>query len=191
MRRRWRLSASWLAGLALLSAGCDPDASNATGAASEGAGETAPEEEAADGADTAARPPRPAPATDPEPPAEDPVAHRLWELGQAHGELLEWHDPEPTRDELEAGGTRDLQLVLLDGRCYRTVAAGGPGIEELDLLLFDPNGVLMREDATRGPQAVLGDAHPVCIDESGAYRLRVRATEGAGTFAVRTLRSRI
>lgn len=173
-------------------AGCDePDGTEAgvgaERAAAPSGGATGPNE-GDDGADDGP-PARPRPTTDPEPPADEPLAHALWELARERGAMLEWHDDAASRLTLEEGERRQLQVVLLDGRCYRTVAVGDGGIAELDLLLYDPNGVLVREDPTQGSEAVLGGDHPLCVDEPGAYRLEVRAREGTGRVAVRTLRS--
>lgn len=84
--------------------------------------------------------------------------------------------------ELEEGTHRDVQVVLEPGRCYRILGVGGPGVEDLDLILFDSNGLLKLQDTAQDPRPVVGLVPPLCPESAGVYRLRVRSHRGAGSY---------
>jgi len=90
---------------------------------------------------------------------------------------------------LEDGARRDHLLVLEQGRCYRVVAASGPGVEDLDLVLYDDGGMQLRQDRTADPYPMLGDGAEICPERGTAFRLQVRAYRGAGPYAYRIYRS--
>ncbi|MFI5306903.1 MAG: hypothetical protein ACHQ53_06115 [Polyangiales bacterium] len=93
------------------------------------------------------------------------------------------------RAELRQGGHRDQLLVLRGGNCYRVLAAGDEGIEDLDLFLFDPNGVLTQQDPAQDRYPTLGVQSELCPPVSGAYRLQASAYKGSGTYALRVYRT--
>lgn len=84
---------------------------------------------------------------------------------------------------LDPGREENRPVQLLAGHCYAIVAAGGPGVEDLDLRLLSPSGrPISQDDAT--------DNHPTlrtCPVTSGAHDLQVRMYSGAGDFAVAVL----
>jgi hypothetical protein len=88
------------------------------------------------------------------------------------------------RGELATRERRAFLAVLPYGHCYRFVAAGGTGVEDLDLALFDPNGVEVQRDVTQESSAVIGEQASLCPVEPGAYRIEARMRSGAGPFAI-------
>jgi len=86
--------------------------------------------------------------------------------------------------ELTDAGTQDYQLVLGSAHCVRVLGASEASLDDLDLLLFDPNGVQVQGDQAADRFPVVGLAYPVCPPQPGAYRLQVRATSGAGAVRV-------
>jgi hypothetical protein len=89
------------------------------------------------------------------------------------------------RGTLATGATQDYQAVLQGGRCFKVVGVGGPGVTDLDLFLFDPNGVQVLQDTASDSYPVLGLTHPICPDTAGAYRVQVKMFAGTGEFGVR------
>ena len=82
------------------------------------------------------------------------------------------------------------QTVFLDrARCYRFVAAGAPSIGELDLTIADSNAVIVQSDSREGNVAMVGGDEAVCPQEPATYRLSLRATRGAGAYAMRVYAS--
>jgi hypothetical protein len=88
------------------------------------------------------------------------------------------------RGELAPKERRAFLAVLPYGHCYRFVAAGGPGVTDLDLALIDPNGVELQRDVTQDSTPALGRDASICPVEPGAYRVEARMRGGEGTFAI-------
>lgn len=86
----------------------------------------------------------------------------------------------PFRATLEADQRQSFTSVLRDGFCYKLLAQSGEGVEDLDLFLYDPNGVLIQTDAREGPHPVLGSERPICPHEPGIHRTEVRMVRGQG-----------
>ena len=63
------------------------------------------------------------------------------------------------------------------------------GIEDLDLLLFDPNGVLAQQDPAQDRFPTLGVQTELCPPSSGAYRLQASLYKGDGAYVVRSYRT--
>jgi hypothetical protein len=87
------------------------------------------------------------------------------------------------------GARSDHLTVLRAGHCYRIVAVGGAGVEDLDLFLYDPEGVQMQQDPAQDRFPVLGLQAEICPPRGGAYRLQVHMYKGAGPFAARVYRT--
>jgi hypothetical protein len=90
----------------------------------------------------------------------------------------------PFRAALEADGRQSFTEVLRDGFCYKLLAQSGDGVEDLDLFLYDGNGVLVQTDAREGPNPVLGSDRPICPQEAGVHRTEVRMIRGQGRVLV-------
>jgi hypothetical protein len=98
-------------------------------------------------------------------------------------------DGAPMEGTLTAGGRLDYLAVLRGGSCYRVLAAGEESLQDLDLALFDPTGVLITEDPGQDRYPVLGMNSDVCPVSSGSYRVQAHAYVGQGRFALRIWRS--
>jgi hypothetical protein len=86
----------------------------------------------------------------------------------------------PFRATLAEGDRQTFTSVLRDGFCYKLLAQSGEGVTDLDLFLYDPNGVLIQTDAREGPHPVLGGLRPICPAEPGIHRAEVRMVGGHG-----------
>jgi hypothetical protein len=87
--------------------------------------------------------------------------------------------------ELEEGARSDHLVVLRGAYCYRIFAAGGTHVADLDLLLFDPNGVQIQQDPAQDRFPTLGMQTEICPASGGAYRLQAVMYKGSGAFAAR------
>jgi hypothetical protein len=89
-----------------------------------------------------------------------------------------------------AQGARSDHLVVLEpGRCYRVVGVGGEGVDDMDLFLYDPDGVQANQDASQDRYPVLGVQAELCPIRAGAYRLQVQMYQGGGQFALGVYRT--
>jgi hypothetical protein len=118
------------------------------------------------------------------PASNDPLDQQVAQLAATHAGGMLVHD-NAFRVQLEAGAQHDFLVVLLGGHCYKAIGVAEIGVNDLDLALFDPAGSPVQHDITRDPTAVLGQDEPMCLSDPGAYRLHVRARDGAGTVLVR------
>jgi hypothetical protein len=91
--------------------------------------------------------------------------------------------------QLHQGQHQDQLLVLRGGDCYRVLGAGSAGIADLDLFLYDPNGVQVQQDPAEDRFPTLGVLSDLCPPRSGAYRLQVSMYKGAGAYALRVYRT--
>ncbi|MBX7196767.1 MAG: hypothetical protein K1X94_32240, partial [Sandaracinaceae bacterium] len=87
-------------------------------------------------------------------------------------------EPE-VRTLFERGAAR-ADLPVEEGRCYVSVARGGEGVEDLDLFLFDADGVEVARDLSRGAEASIEH----CATESATYAVEVRAYRGSGAVGL-------
>ena len=139
-------------------------------------------------------PPPPAVPTPPTLPAEPPPTDPLEiELARRVEQFAANMDPATPafHGSLATSASQDFAAVLQPGRCFRIVAVGGTGVEDLDLFLFDENGVQVQQDTATDAYPVLGLAHPVCPAQAGTYRVQVKMFAGSGDFVVRVLQSRL
>jgi hypothetical protein len=127
-------------------------------------------------------PPEPAPAPAPAPPRPPPVdaleaAMRAREPTDAFA-LSPYGTP--FRGTLEEEARQSFTEVLREGFCYKLLAESGEGVADLDLFLYDANGVLMQTDAREGPTPILGGERPICPQEPGIHRAELRMVRGHG-----------
>jgi hypothetical protein len=93
-------------------------------------------------------------------------------------------EPGPKRVELGAAEASELMVSVDDSRrCLRALAAGGPGVLELELELVDSRDRLLGHDELEAPFALVGARGPVCADGPGEHRARVRVRRGRGSVA--------
>ena len=88
----------------------------------------------------------------------------------------------PLRGTLNEGQRADHLTVLRGGHCYRLLGAAAIEVEDMDLFLFDPNGVQLQQDAAQDRFPVLGMQADICPAYSGAYRLQVFMYKGGGAY---------
>lgn len=140
------------------------------------------------GCDQVEPPARPAKAKPAFSPPEDEIGARL---ALVAAEVAPDHvlDAAVFRDRLVLGATRDFLAVLVAEHCYRILGVGGPRVEDLDLVLYDPNGVQVRRDLDESPRAELGTDAELCPPQPGAYRLQARMTAGEGEVLVGVYRT--
>lgn len=139
-----------------------------------------------------APPTAPAPLKTPTAPAGEPppagtLERLLFDKASKYAAGLRPMD-EPFDGVLEAGQRRDQLLVLEYGKCYRMLAVGGPEVEDLDLVLHDPDNVQVQRDLGEDPYPVLGDQAEICPPTPGAYRLQITMFKGRGRYLARAYR---
>ena len=88
------------------------------------------------------------------------------------------------RGTLKEGERADHLSVLRGGHCYRLLGVGAAEVEDMDLFLFDPNGVQLQQDAAQDRFPVLGMQADLCPAYSGAFRLQVFMYKGGGAYAL-------
>jgi hypothetical protein len=77
-----------------------------------------------------------------------------------------------------------VQAVMQAGKCFKIIGIGDIGVQDLDLKLFDPNGVQLQQDVETDNYPALGVEAPICPSTAGAYRLQVHMYRGSGPFGV-------
>ncbi len=127
-------------------------------------------------------------------PGPDPVADPLG--AQLHRRVLEQASlyeevGDGFRGSLNEGEVSQHQLVLIGTWCYLLLAEGGPGVEELDLLITDMGGAPLLRDNSEGAAATLGDTHPVCPYSPGIHQVQVKMKAGEGEYVLRVFRSQV
>jgi hypothetical protein len=84
----------------------------------------------------------------------------------------------------QQGKSEHLLVSMRRGRCYRAFAVGQPGVIDLDLAIFDPQGGLVAGDLSRDRWSLAPPRGPLCPARSGRYALDIAVTEGAGEYLV-------
>ena len=135
----------------------------------------------------AAPSPPPEPAQPAEPSPSDPLEAQVRTFATEIAPYME-RMGDAWSGELTARSSRDFSAFLRPGWCYKVVAAGGEGIDDLDLRVLDPNNVLLERDVRQDRRAVLGAERPICPIDNGTYRIEVRA-RGEGRFVVQMYQS--
>jgi hypothetical protein len=118
----------------------------------------------------------------------DPLGQLL--LQRANERASGWvkHD-RVLRGTLTERGRQSFLSVLPFGRCYRFLAVSGAGAIDLDLALFDGNGVEVSRDVTEDSTPDLGIAASICPGEASQYRVEARMRRGHGDFALGVFRN--
>ena len=91
---------------------------------------------------------------------------------------------ETHRGELQQGQTREFDIQVEGGKCYAILGVGANSVRNLDLILHGPDGSAIDRD-------MADDARPivrVCTQNSGAYRMQVKMSEGSGAFVYHAYR---
>jgi hypothetical protein len=66
--------------------------------------------------------------------------------------------------------------------CYRAIAVGGPGVVDLDVAVYDPEGRLAAGDVSRDRWPVVPPRGPLCLPRGGDYTVAVAVVRGRGDF---------
>ena len=93
------------------------------------------------------------------------------------------------RGTLAEHGTQDFQAVLQPGKCFKIIGVGGMTVRDLDLKLFDPNGVQLQQDVATDNYPALGVESQICPSTAGAYRVQVEMYQGNGDFGVQVFQT--
>lgn len=76
------------------------------------------------------------------------------------------------------------EASMRSGSCYVALAAGSAALRELELAVYDADGVEVATDAHTGPHAAV----LFCPTQTGIYYLTLRASAGSGLYELRTFR---
>ena len=120
-------------------------------------------------------------ARDPE--LQDPLGAALLEQVAKHAPGWVKHE-NLHRGTLNERARQGFLVVLPYGHCYRFIASGGAGVSDLDLALFDGNGVEIARDTSEDPTPNLGVAASICPSDASAVRVEARMRRGHGDFAL-------
>jgi hypothetical protein len=116
-------------------------------------------------------------------PGGDPTADlaRLGEACAAPGGL---HPLGAVHEGAEQGAGDPPERFLFRARrgCYRAFALGGPGVVDLDLAVYDPQGKLAGGDVSRDRWPVVPPRGPLCVERDGIYTVAVAVARGRGDY---------
>ena len=70
------------------------------------------------------------------------------------------------------------------GRCYRAFAVGAPGVEDLDVAVYEPDGHLAAGDVSRDRWPVVPPRGPMCAEHDAVYTIAVAVTRGSGAYVL-------
>ena len=68
------------------------------------------------------------------------------------------------------------------GRCYRAFAVGAPGVEDLDVAVYERDGHLVSGDVSRDRWPVVPPRGPLCAEQDGTYTIAIAVTRGSGAY---------
>ena len=88
------------------------------------------------------------------------------------------------RATMYQGQHERVTVTASAGRCYRIIGVGGPGVQDLDLRLYDMNGNVIDQDIATDNFPVLGLQRPLCLNWSGTFQIEVIMYSGGGEFGV-------
>jgi hypothetical protein len=112
-------------------------------------------------------------------PPADALEARLRERGPTDAPLLVPDGP-AFRATLGAGESRTFTAVLRAGVCYKVLGGADASVTDLDVLVYDPNNVLMQRDTTTERELVLGSERGICPTEVGMWRFELGVAAGEG-----------
>lgn len=89
-----------------------------------------------------------------------------------------------TRGTLATGASQNYAVTMTPGQCYKIIGVGGPGVQDLDLKLYDPAGTMVDQDIATDNFPVIGLQRALCPTTAGQYRLEALMYAGQGEFGV-------
>ncbi len=93
------------------------------------------------------------------------------------------------RGTLAQGASASHDVEFVANHCYRILAVGGIEVNDLDLVLFGPDGSDLDEDTEGSDYPSLGTVRPICPPSPGTYRVEVRMRSGQGEYGLSVLRT--
>lgn len=98
---------------------------------------------------------------------------------------------EPLVVDLHPSQARDLPFTVTDpSKCLRLIAAGGTGVEDIELSLVDRAGRTLAKDEYAASFSVLSADGSVCVAAPGTYRALLKMVRGEGKVAVQAWRTK-
>lgn len=94
---------------------------------------------------------------------------------------------ELVRGVMSHGERRHVQAGVRAGHCYRIIGVGGQGVQDLDLYLRGPGGVLLDQDRAPDNFPVIGLDRQLCIPQAMGDQfadLEIRMARGQGEIGV-------
>lgn len=82
----------------------------------------------------------------------------------------------------EADPAERLVFLARRGRCYRAFAVAGPGVDDLDVAVYDAGGHLVAGDVTGDRFPIVPPRGPLCAPDDGRYTLAVSVRRGHGDY---------
>ncbi len=86
-------------------------------------------------------------------------------------------------DQREGDAPERLSFRARRG-CYRAIAVGGPGVLDLDVAVYDPQGQLAGGDLSRDRWPIVPPRGPLCVEADGVYTVAVSVARGEGDFVL-------
>ena len=77
-----------------------------------------------------------------------------------------------------------FQIRVRKGRCYRAFAVGAPGVEDLDVAVYDASGQLAAADVSRDRWPVVPPRGPACAEHDGLFTVAVAVRRGYGPYVM-------
>jgi hypothetical protein len=106
-------------------------------------------------------------------------------LGQLCGPPNGMRRVAATQSEVaEAAQGREHRWRVRGGECFRVFAVAEPGVSDLDVEIFGPQGKRFAFDTTDDRWPVVNPDGPFCLVREGEYRAVVRAQRGSGRYAI-------
>jgi hypothetical protein len=93
------------------------------------------------------------------------------------------------RATMYQGQHERVTVTAAAGRCYRIIGVGGPGVQDLDLRLYDMNGNVIDQDIATDNFPVLGMQRPLCLNWSGSFVIDIHMYSGGGQIGVQAFAS--
>lgn len=94
------------------------------------------------------------------------------------------------RGTLTEGAAQEHVAMFAAGVCHKVLGVGGDGVRDLDLILHDPNAVVVQRDVGQDAIPIVGNGSVICPPAPGLYRIEVRMAGGAGEYGVQVYQSR-
>jgi hypothetical protein len=81
---------------------------------------------------------------------------------------------------------RDLDLDA--GQCIRVFSVAEGTVFDFSVEVRDPKGALVASSRGADRWSIVNPDGPVCVKDTGRYRMRLGARQGAGSYAVQVWR---